>query len=99
MDYFIITAGATGSGKTSLDNSRLRVLGLPEDSEYTKILIDDLVENSESYKTSVRKIIETVQKCKKKQLMTKTIVLKMHLKIKQKNYLESLILLIKLYTL
>jgi len=62
MNYFIITAGATGSGKTSLVESTLQVLGFEPNTKYTKLLIDDLIENSEEYKKNVEKIIEDVEK-------------------------------------
>jgi len=59
--YFIITAGPTGSGKTNLVISTFRFLGIPLESKYTKILIDDLVENSKRYKGDVKAIIEKVK--------------------------------------
>ena len=48
MPYFIITAGATGAGKTSLIEKTMQHLGLHED--YVTILIDDLVEQNAVYK-------------------------------------------------
>ena len=60
--YFIITAGPTGSGKTGLVKATFQKLGLSETSEYTKFLIDDLVENEPLYKSEVSKIISTVEK-------------------------------------
>jgi hypothetical protein len=62
--YFIITAGPTGSGKTDLIKKTLDVLGLPENIEYEKFLIDDLVENDEEYKKEILKIINEIDdKC------------------------------------
>jgi energy-coupling factor transporter ATP-binding protein EcfA2 len=58
--YFIITLGPTGSGKTTLVKATLTQLGLPENSEYTKFLIDDIVENDIDYKHGVRQIIEDI---------------------------------------
>lgn len=60
--YFIITGGPTGSGKTSLIDETLKQLGLPAETEYTKFLIDDLVENDLSYKNKVKLIIEKIDR-------------------------------------
>ena len=57
--YLIITAGNTGSGKTSLITETLRYLGI-DDQPYVKILIDDLVENDCKYKIKVIQIINKI---------------------------------------
>ena len=57
--YLIITAGNTGSGKTSLITETLRYLGI-DDQPYVKILIDDLVEMDCKYKVSVIQIINKI---------------------------------------
>ena len=62
--YFIITAGPTGSGKTNLVKETLRELNIDERTEYTKLLIDDLVENDITYKRNIKTIIDNiVQQC------------------------------------
>ena len=59
--YFIITAGPTGAGKTSLIHETLKQLGFdPESTPFTKFLIDDLVENDPMYKFKVREIIDQI---------------------------------------
>ena len=66
--YFIITAGPTGSGKTGLVNVTFAKLGIDEKTEYTKFLIDDLIENDAVYKKQIREIIDNIDKeCKTKQ--------------------------------
>ena len=61
--YFIITAGPTGSGKTSLIIETLKQLKI-ENEPYEKILVDDLVENDDKYKNRVNKIIsDTEEEC------------------------------------
>jgi hypothetical protein len=55
---FIITAGPTGSGKSSLITETKKSIG-KSNIEFTKILIDDLVENNDFYKTQVTQIIKT----------------------------------------
>jgi len=61
--YFIITAGPTGSGKSSLIIETLKQLKI-ENEPYEKILVDDLVENDEKYKNRINKIIsDTEQEC------------------------------------
>jgi len=55
---FIITAGPTGSGKSSLIAETKKSIG-KSNIEFTKILIDDLVENNDFYKTQVTQIIKT----------------------------------------
>jgi len=57
--YFIITAGATGSGKTGLINKTMEYLNI-SDQPFVKILVDDLVENDVNYKNKVKKIIDNV---------------------------------------
>lgn len=57
--YFIITAGATGSGKTGLIDETMKYLNI-SGQKYKKIFIDDLVENDGIYKNKVRDIIEQV---------------------------------------
>lgn len=58
--YFIITSGATGSGKSSLINETLKLLKI-ENEPYEKILVDDLVENDKKYKDRVNKIISDTE--------------------------------------
>jgi len=58
--YLIITAGATGAGKSGLINETLKELGIYHD-EYAKILVDDLVENDPKYKIKVKNIITKVK--------------------------------------
>ena len=61
--YFIITAGPTGSGKSSLIIETLKQLKI-ENEPYEKILVDDLVENDDKYKDRVNKIIsDTEEEC------------------------------------
>jgi hypothetical protein len=59
--YLIITAGNTGSGKTALITETMKYLGISK-QPYTKILVDDLVENDIEYKIEVQKIINKVYK-------------------------------------
>ena len=58
--YFIITSGPTGSGKTKLVNVTLAHLGLDENTPYTKLLIDDLVEQNDIYKGKIANIIKDI---------------------------------------
>jgi hypothetical protein len=60
MPYIIVTLGPTGAGKSTLIGKTIRHLGLEE--RYTKILIDDLVENNPTYKKYVADIIRDVEK-------------------------------------
>ena len=60
--YFIITVGATGSGKSILVKNTLKVLELDPELKYERILIDDLIENNKYYKEEVKKIID--EECK-----------------------------------
>jgi hypothetical protein len=58
MPYIIITNGPTGSGKSSLiekviDNYNLK-------TNYTKILIDDIIEMHPRYKSMIDEIIKTI---------------------------------------
>ena len=63
--YFIITAGATGSGKTKLITEVMKYLNI-ETKPFIKLLVDDLVENDDKYKCKVTKIINSVlDECKK----------------------------------
>jgi hypothetical protein len=57
--YIIITSGTVGAGKTTLIKESLRHLEI-EGQPYTKILIDDIVENNDEYKRRVMKIIKEV---------------------------------------
>jgi hypothetical protein len=57
--YLIITAGATGSGKTDLIENTTAYLGLDR-STFHKMLIDDVVESDERYVATARKIVEEV---------------------------------------
>jgi hypothetical protein len=59
--YFIVTVGPTGSGKTGLVKETIKMLGLPENSQYTKFLIDDVIENDFDYKNAVKKIIAGIE--------------------------------------
>lgn len=47
--YILITAGPTGSGKSSLINKSLRYLSLEEPPENNKFIIDTLVESNPNY--------------------------------------------------
>jgi hypothetical protein len=60
--YFIITAGPTGTGKTSLVNKTLEHLGINPNLPIKRLLIDDLVEQNQVYKNGVDKIIDEVTK-------------------------------------
>lgn len=63
MPYFIITAGATGSGKTKLIDETLDYLGISNEL-FERIMIDNLVENNENYKMQIKNIImEEKSKC------------------------------------
>jgi hypothetical protein len=65
-DYFIITAGPTGSGKTKLVDETLKVLGI-QGHPVKKYLIDDYVEGNSGYKERIKKIIKEVEnECKEK---------------------------------
>ena len=46
--YIIVTLGPTGSGKTSMINAVISYLRL--DVNYNQFLIDDLVENNDTYR-------------------------------------------------
>ena len=62
MPYIIITLGPTGSGKTNLVEKTISHLELNRD--YSKFLVDDLVENNQEYKRLVSQIINNVNnKC------------------------------------
>ena len=67
--YLIITAGNTGSGKTSLITETLRYLGI-DDQPYVKILIDDLVEMDCKYKVSVIQIINKISELSRNESKT-----------------------------
>ena len=60
MPYFIITAGATGAGKTSLIEKTMQHLGLHDD--YVTILIDDLVEQNAVYKKKIFAILDDIRR-------------------------------------
>ena len=69
--FFIITVGATGSGKTGLINKTMEYLGI-QTQEYVKILVDDLVENDPKYKASIMQIIDKViNNCKQENICNK----------------------------
>lgn len=53
--FLIITNGATGSGKSSL--VRKTILHCQLEGDYTALLIDDLVENHETYKAGVQAFV------------------------------------------
>ena len=60
--YFIITAGATGSGKTGLIFETAKQLGLElKDGNYAKILVDDLVETDPKYKAKIDEILMKIE--------------------------------------
>ena len=59
--YFIVTAGVTGSGKSSLIDKTKKYLQIPHEEELSKILIDDLIEQDPKYKKKVKGIISAVQ--------------------------------------
>jgi hypothetical protein len=62
--YFIITAGATGSGKTGLIQKTMKYLHI-ENEPFVRILVDELVENDDKYKSEVKHIIDSVtEECK-----------------------------------
>jgi hypothetical protein len=56
--YILITAGPTGSGKSSLINKSLRYLSLEEPPEDNKFIIDTLVEANLSYKEQSSQILK-----------------------------------------
>ena len=61
--YFIITAGPTGSGKSSLIIETLKQLKI-QNEPYEKILVDELIENNIKYKNIVSDIIsKTEEEC------------------------------------
>jgi len=63
--YFIITAGATGSGKTDLIFETAKQLRLElNEVNYAKILVDDLVETDPKYKAKIDEILSKIkQEC------------------------------------
>lgn len=58
--YLIITAGATGSGKTRLMQETIEMLGL-DPRTVVRILVDDLVENNEQYRRQVQGIMHKIE--------------------------------------
>jgi hypothetical protein len=56
--YILITAGPTGSGKSSLINKSLRYLSLEEPPEKNKFIIDTLVESYPNYKDKSTEILQ-----------------------------------------
>ena len=58
--YLIITAGATGSGKTRLMKETVALLGL-DIRTVVKILVDDLVEFNEKYRKKVDSIMKRIE--------------------------------------
>lgn len=56
--YLFIVAGPTGSGKSSLPGKIKKYLGIKDDNNINKILIDDIVEKQQSYKTFVKNLIK-----------------------------------------
>lgn len=70
--YIIVTLGPTGSGKSKLIDKTIAYLGL--NPRYTKILVDDLVENNSYYKEIVLSIILDVEKkCKRERKFCKDV--------------------------
>ncbi len=64
LPFFIITAGATGSGKTKLIDKTFKALGISSKG-HVKILVDDLIENNKIYKLKIKLIIKKINKlCK-----------------------------------
>lgn len=64
IPYLLITNGSTGSGKTIMVSKTVAHLQLNPD--HTKLLIDDLVEQNDTYKVETTKIIQGVkEQCKK----------------------------------
>jgi hypothetical protein len=62
--YFVITAGATGSGKTGLIKKTFKYLNIEyneNSKDFQKIFVDDLVEVTPKYKVDVKEIIEKAQ--------------------------------------
>jgi hypothetical protein len=57
--YLIVTAGPTGSGKSKVIDKTIEKMNF--DRTHEKILIDDLVEKSEMYKTAVTEILKNVK--------------------------------------
>ena len=65
--YIIVTLGPTGSGKSSLITKTIEQLNL--DSNYKKILIDDLIENNDKYKDFIKQIIIDVNnECREREI-------------------------------
>lgn len=63
LPYIIVAIGPTGSGKSSVVDKTINTLKL--DKKYTKILLDELIENNNEYKRKIRNIIATIiRKCK-----------------------------------
>jgi len=58
--YFIITAGPTGSGKTTLVTATLQHLGIDPNSTIQQFLIDDIIQNDAYYKTKVTEILNNL---------------------------------------
>jgi hypothetical protein len=58
--YFIITAGATGSGKTKLVDETKKYLNI-ENVDMVTILVDNLVENDDKYKKKILEIINSIK--------------------------------------
>lgn len=59
--YMILVSGLTGSGKTSLLQKTTDYLKV---KKYTKIILDECVEEHEEYKKKVKKILEDLKKRK-----------------------------------
>ncbi len=55
--YLIITAGPTGSGKSSLPDKIIKYVNLNKNDK-VNILIDDIIESQKKYKQNINKIIE-----------------------------------------
>jgi hypothetical protein len=65
--YIIVTLGPNGSGKTSMINTVISYLTL--DTNYNKFLIDDLVQNNDTYKEKVLSITENIMRqCKSERI-------------------------------
>ena len=64
--YFIITAGPTGTGKSSLVDKTLEYLGISASNKDKKyVLIDDIVTRHQKYKDGIDSIIgEVYSECK-----------------------------------
>jgi hypothetical protein len=88
IPYIIVAIGPTGSGKTGLINSTIHALNLS--GKYTKILLDDLIENSDVYKRDIKSIISKINdSCKDMNKVDKQTCIKKAHSIPTKEIYES----------